>query len=211
MFTNGIFPKAILAHSRRDNMEGQYLKNRLLIAMPQMQDPYFERTVTLICDHNEQGALGIVINRPMPMQFGEVLEQLEMPVQNYADDRLNQAILIGGPVAPENGLVLHERETDRQDIWDSTMEVSKQIRLTTSQDILRAMAAGQGPRKHHFALGYSGWDAGQLEDEIRNNSWLIAPSQTSIVFDLPFSQRWEAAALAMGIDLDKLSHTAGHA
>lgn len=192
-------------------MDGQYLKNKFLIAMPQLQDPYFEKTVTLICDHNAEGAMGIIINRPYDMQFGEVLEQLEIPVQDYGDDNLNRSILLGGPVAPENGLVLHRLETGKKDIWDSTLSVSDEIHLTTSHDILHALAQGTGPNQQHFALGYSGWEAGQLEEEIRRNSWLIAPANSAIVFDLPFAQRWEAAALSIGIDVNKLSHTAGHA
>jgi len=179
--------------------------------MPQLQDPYFERTVTLICDHNAEGAMGIVINRPMEIHFGEVLEQLDLINTNTDIDGLEVPVLVGGPVAPENGLILHKTEKENKDIWDSTLAVSDQIRLTTSQDIMRAIANDKGPRHMHFALGYSGWEAGQLEAEIRDNSWLIAPAHEGIVFDLPFAQRWEAAALSIGIDVDKLSHTAGHA
>ena len=179
--------------------------------MPQMQDPYFERTVTLICDHNEEGAMGIVINRPMDLQFGEVLEQLDLITHELNPEVSEMSVLIGGPVARENGLILHKTESKHKDIWDSTMAVSEEIHLTTSQDIMRALAKGNGPTQQHFALGYSGWEAGQLEEEIRSNSWLIAPAHESIVFDLPFTQRWEAAAQSIGIDVDKLSHIAGHA
>lgn len=192
-------------------VSGQYLKNHFLIAMPQLQDPYFERTVTLICDHNEEGAMGIVINRPTDMLLYEVLDQLQLLDAETKTESFDTPVLIGGPVAPENGLILHMVETESKDIWDSTLAVSDQIRLTTSQDILQALARGDGPQQQHFSLGYSGWDAGQLEDEIRNNSWLIAPANETIVFDLPFAQRWEAAAQSIGIDVDKLSHFAGHA
>lgn len=217
MSTNGTFLKvqekqaSKYKHLLTNTVPGQYLKNHFLIAMPQLQDPYFERTVTLICDHSEEGAMGIVINRPMDLYFGEVLEQLNLPNDNLEAKTLDKPVLIGGPVARENGLVLHKTDYEHKNIWDSTLAVSEKIHLTTSQDILHALAKGKGPAQQHFALGYSGWDAGQLEEEIRNNSWLITPVHESIVFDLPFTQRWEAAAQLIGIDVDKLSHVAGHA
>jgi len=192
-------------------MQGSYLKNHFLIAMPQMLDPYFEKTVTLICDHNEDGAMGIIINRPIEMQFSEILDQLEMPISDYNNDCLEQPILMGGPVAQENGLILHAGEKNVKDTWASTLRISENIYLTTSQDILSATAAGHGPNQQQFALGYSGWDSGQLEEEIKSNSWLIAPADYDIIFACPFEQRWDAATRSLGIDPNRLSHSSGHA
>jgi len=186
--------------------DDRYLTNQLLIAMPSLADPNFSQTVTLICEHSENGALGIVLNRPLDMRLGEVLEQLSLPNE---DPRLAaMAVLRGGPVQPDRGFVLH-RPTGRE--WDSTLEVSDAIHVTTSRDILEAMANGKGPEEASMALGYAGWDAGQLEDEVRHNSWLTAPCDESIVFRLPFEQRWSAAARLLGVDLSRLSHLSGSA
>jgi putative transcriptional regulator len=183
-----------------------YLTNQLLIAMPSLADPNFSQTVTLICEHSENGALGIVLNRPLDMRLGEVLEQLSLPND---DPRLaGMAILRGGPVQPDRGFVLH-RPTGRD--WDSTLEVSDTLHVTTSRDILDSMARGHGPEEASMALGYAGWDAGQLEEEVRQNSWLTAPCDESIVFTLPFEQRWSAAARLLGVDLARLSHLSGSA
>lgn len=186
--------------------DGRYLTNQLLIAMPSLADPNFAQTVTLICEHSEQGALGIVLNRPLEMRLGEVLEQLSLPNE---DPRLaGMTVLRGGPVQPDRGFVLH-RPTGAA--WDSTLEVSDTLHVTTSRDILEAMANGRGPDEASMALGYAGWDAGQLEEEVRQNSWLTAPCDEAIVFTLPFEQRWSAAARLLGVDLTRLSHLSGSA
>ena len=192
------------------SMQAQYLNNHLLIAMPQMHDASFEKTVTLICEHNEQGALGIVLNRPLSINIGDILEQFDL---DCIADVADEPTLMGGPVATERGFILHTTDNyDKNTIhWESSLQVSENIHVTSSQDILEAIASGHGPKKLYFALGYSGWDAGQLEEELKANAWLIAPAKEEIIFTLPFEQRWRAAANSIGVDLDKLSTHYGHA
>lgn len=182
------------------------LANQLLIAMPTLADPNFSQTVALICEHTDKGALGIVLNRPVGMALGEVFDQLHLPGNDVA--LREQPVLRGGPVQGDRGFVLH-RPTGRA--WDSTLVVSETLQVTTSRDVLAALAAGTGPSQAVVALGYAGWDAGQLEDEIRQNAWLNAPCDDSIIFDLPFERRWHAAAKLIGIDLGRLSPQSGRA
>ena len=181
------------------------LANQLLIAMPGMADPNFTSTVTLICEHNDEGALGIVINRPLTLKLGGLFEQLEL---DGADRNAAESpVLMGGPVGPERGFVLH----DCAHSYENSLAVSSDICLTLSRDVIDAMACGQGPHKSLVALGYAGWEAGQLESEMLANSWLNVPATTEIVFDIPFPDRWAAAARAIGIDLSRMSPDAGHA
>ncbi len=183
----------------------QYLSNQLLIAMPTLADSHFSQTVTLICEHTEQGALGIIINRPMKMRMAEVLEQLDL---SSTDDLLNdQAILRGGPVQTDRGFVIHRAGP----LWNSTLVVSEHIHVTTSRDILQSIAEGRGPSPLNMALGYAGWEAGQLEAEMAQNAWLTAPFEERILFDTPYEQRWQAAADLLGINLNMLSTETGHA
>ena len=181
------------------------LANQLLIAMPGMADPNFSSTVTLICEHNDEGALGIVINRPLDLTLGGLFEQLEL--SDTDPGAAGAPVLMGGPVGPERGFVLH----DCGQQYENSLAVSSEICLTLSRDIIDAMATGSGPDKSLVALGYAGWEAGQLENEMLANSWLNAPATTDIVFDLPFSDRWAAAAREIGIDLSRMSPDAGHA
>lgn len=174
------------------------LAGHLLVAMPHMVDPNFDHSVTYICEHSDQGALGITINRPLKMDLGEVLEQLSL---RGADEALrSQPVLRGGPVQAERGFVIHE--TDHR--WEGTTEVGQSIFVTTSQDILSDLACGKGPDRMLMALGYAGWGAGQLEDEIRQNAWLTVPASRKLVFETPVEQRWRAAAAAIGIDPSSL-------
>ena len=181
------------------------LANQLLIAMPGMADPNFSSTVTLICEHNDEGALGIVINRPLTMKLAGLFEQLDLedPDPGTADD----PVLMGGPVGPERGFVLH----DTAHSYENSLPVSEDICLTLSRDVIDAMATGEGPDKTLVALGYAGWEAGQLEHEILANSWLNVPATPDIVFDTPFTDRWSAAAREIGIDISRMSTDAGHA
>jgi putative transcriptional regulator len=182
-----------------------YLTSQLLIAMPALADPNFNRTVTLICEHSDQGALGIVINRPLGVRLAEIFSQLDLQdCDRHASD---QPVLHGGPVQPQAGFVLH----DDARAWDSTLRVSDGLCMTTSRDILVAMAKGSGPSHALVALGYAGWGAGQLEREIGENAWLSVTSTPEILFHTPFEQRWEAAAKLIGIDFGRLSSEAGHA
>lgn len=181
------------------------LGNQLLIAMPGMEDPNFNSTVTYICEHNTEGALGIVINRPMPLKLGGLFEQLDL---QDADERaISFPVLDGGPVARERGFVLHSSSCE----YESSVAVSDEIHLTLSRDVLDAIAAGNGPERTLVALGYAGWEAGQLEAEMLNNTWLNAPASQEIIFDMPFDRRWRAAAETLGIDISRVSSHAGHA
>jgi putative transcriptional regulator len=173
--------------------------------MPGMPDPNFSTTVTLICEHNSDGALGIVINRPLDLNLGSLFEQLD--VENPNPEASQNPILLGGPVAPEHGFVLH----NPIEAFENSLVVSDDIHLTLSRDVLDAMAEGKGPDKTLVALGYAGWGAGQLEDEMLANSWLSVPATPEIVFDTPFGERWMSAAQSIGIDISQISPDAGHA
>ncbi len=181
------------------------LTNQLLIAMPGMADPNFSSTVTLICEHNSDGALGIVINRPLQLKLAGLFEQLEVTDSDPATASV--PVLLGGPIGPEKGFVLH----DSGPTFNNSIAVSSDICLTFSRDVLDAMAAGDGPSKSLVALGYAGWESGQLEREILANSWINVPASTDIVFDLPFAERWSAAAQTLGIDISRIAPDAGHA
>ena len=182
-----------------------YLNNQLLIAMPGMEDPNFHATVTLVCEHNADGALGIVINRPLKMNVSGLLEQLDLEHPDSAI--LTSPVLDGGPVARERGFVLHEPGTR----FESSVAVSDSVQLTLSRDVLDAMATGDGPDKSLVALGYAGWEAGQLEAEMLENTWLSVPANSEIIFDMPFEDRWQSAANVLGIEISRLSSDAGHA
>lgn len=181
------------------------LTNQLLIAMPGMQDPNFSTTVTLICEHNADGALGIIINRPLTLRLSGLFEQLSV---EDTDSRVaDNPVLAGGPVGTERGFVLHGPECH----YENTVAVSDDIQLTLSRDVIDAIASGQGPENSLVALGYAGWQAGQLEEEMLANSWLSVPATPALVFDTPFTERWDSAARTLGIDIAQMSPEAGHA
>jgi putative transcriptional regulator len=185
--------------------ESGYLTNQLLIAMPSMGDPNFSQTVALICDHSSQGALGVIVNKPLPMRMAEIFEQLD--IQIAAGPLPRRQVLRGGPMQTDRGFVVHRAGGE----WDSTLKVSDTLHVTTSRDILAAMARGQGPEDAVVALGYAGWDGGQLEAEIRANAWLSAPVDLGLIFDLPFESRWEAAGRLLGVELTRISPISGNA
>jgi putative transcriptional regulator len=186
-------------------MSGEFLTNQFLVAMPGMTDPNFAQTVTLVCEHGPQGALGIVVNRPLEMTFGEVFAQLGLDASRSRV--AGEPVLQGGPVQTDRGFVLHSPGPR----WDSTLPVSERLHLTTSRDILDALARGEGPDAAVIALGYAGWDAGQLEEEMAQNAWLTVPADARLVFETPVAERWHAAGRLLGIDLLRLSSDAGHA
>lgn len=182
-----------------------YLNNHFLIAMPALEDPNFFHSVTYICEHNEQGAMGIIINQPLDIELGEVLEHMEM---RDADEQTgHQPVYMGGPVQPERGFVLHRPLGQ----WDSMLAVTDAVGVTTSRDILQALHDGKGPEQTLVALGYAGWAPGQLEQELAENAWLTCPADMAIIFDTPIENRWTAAAASLGIDLNTLSDEVGHA
>lgn len=181
------------------------LTNHFLIAMPNLADPNFFHTVTYMCEHNDDGAMGLVVNRPLDLQFHELLEHLELET---ADPELaHLPIYQGGPVETERGFVLHSNQGE----WDASIKVTDNLVMTMSQDIIEAIALGEGPDKYLITLGYAGWGNGQLEEELANNAWLNGPAEPSIIFDLPVEQRWHAAAAHLGIELNLLSTDVGHA
>ncbi len=181
------------------------LRNHFLIAMPALDDPNFFHTVTYICEHNDEGALGIVINRPTDITLGEMLTQLSLDAELQVDTTIN--VFEGGPVQQENGFLLHTPLGQ----WNASLPVTEQIALTTSKDILEAIAQGAGPQRFLVALGYAGWGPGQLEEEMAANAWLSGPASAEILFDTPAEQRWQAAAALLGVDLRLLSSESGHA
>ena len=184
------------------------LTNHFLIAMPNMADPHFSRSLTYICEHNDQGALGVVVNRPIDMTVLALLERLEIKIKRNPETA-KAPVYFGGPVQTDRGFVLHSPLGE----WKSTLGVEGQphLGLTTSMDILEAVGAGKGPDKLLVTLGYSGWAAGQLEHEIGQNAWLTVKASEDILFDLPPEERLPAAMELLGVDFASLSDVAGHA
>jgi putative transcriptional regulator len=182
------------------------LANQLLIALPSLAEPSFSRSVALICQHDEDGALGIVMNRPSEFTVGEVLNQ--MGLHGGTEALRAQVVLNGGPVHRERGFVIHDGGTR----WDSTLTIGEDLWLTTSREILEAMASGEGPSHAVVALGCAGWGAGQLEQELTfDNSWLTAPADPDLLFDTPLDERWTAAAGRIGVDFARLADYSGRA
>jgi putative transcriptional regulator len=181
------------------------LTHHFLIAMPNMADPYFAKSLTYVCEHNEQGALGVVVNRPIDMTLQALFERLSLTLR---EKTLSDApIYFGGPVQTDRGFVLHEPAGN----WQSTLKVRDAIGLTTSKDILEAVGRGEGPDKLIVTLGYAGWSAGQLEHEISQNAWLTVEARDAIIFDLPSEERLPAAMELLGVDYARLADSAGHA
>jgi putative transcriptional regulator len=183
------------------------LVNQFLIAMPELQDPNFSRTVTLICQHDANGALGVVINRPMEqLTLQDILDQFDL-ASPASDSPIGAPVYLGGPVQQQLGLVLHEGIGE----WGSTLKISDELGLTSSRDILESMSTAQGPDHALLTLGYAGWGAGQLEDEIQDNAWLSVEADCEIIFRTPPKERWQAAAAKIGVDISQLAPGAGHA
>ncbi|GMQ91585.1 MAG: YqgE/AlgH family protein [Gammaproteobacteria bacterium] len=183
--------------------EFQSLSNHFLIAMPTLADPNFHKTVTLVCEHTAEGAMGLTINRPLDLGLHELLEQTDIAVRDLPD----LPIFLGGPVQNSRGFVLHAPLGQ----WETTLTITDKVGVSSSRDILEAIASKQGPEQYLVALGYAGWGAGQLEHEMAENSWLSTPAESSIYFDTPIKERWQAAAQSAGVDLNTLSSEAGHA
>ncbi len=181
------------------------LRDHFLVAMPSLVDSYFSQTLTYICDHNANGAMGIVINQEMDIKIPDVLTQLGIEhsfLKDYAP------ILAGGPVNEQQGLILHRNEGQE---WESSLPVTDSVSITASKDIVSAIAENRAPSGAQLVLGYAGWSPGQLEEEITRNSWLTVPADEAILFDTPVEKRWSAVAKQIGIDLNLISSTAGHA
>jgi putative transcriptional regulator len=184
-------------------MDSVNLTNHFLIAMPSMVDPNFSGSLTYICDHSEQGALGVVVNRPTDLHLSVLFDQIGLSLP----DSLEQIVYFGGPVQTERGFVLHTPKGS----YSSTLAVNNNVNLTTSKDVLEAVSQGAGPSKFMVSLGYAGWAAGQLENELAQNAWLSVAAQPEVIFDLAPEDRLPAAIKLLGIDLSNLSDVAGHA
>jgi putative transcriptional regulator len=186
-------------------MTDSRLTNHFLIAMPGLMDDNFNQAVTYICEHDENGTFGIVINRESDITLNDVMQQMQIPCPLELQHPI--LVLTGGPVQSNRGFILH-RPTGN---WDSSLIVTDSVALTTSRDILEAIAEDRGPDDNIIALGYAGWGPGQLEQEMAANTWLSCPAEQQIIFETPVEKRWQAAADLIGVDLQLLSNEAGHA
>ena len=187
------------------NKDSMQLSNQFLIAMPSLADSNFAHSVTFLCEHSKDGTMGLTINRPLEITLGEIFEQMELTVSDHSIE--DTVVFSGGPVQLERGFVLHDSDAN----WDATLKVSNTLSVTSSRDILEAIAKNKGPKRFLVALGYSGWAAGQLEKEILDNSWLHGPVDQNIIFDSPINTRWKSAAQLLGIDVNLISPGSGHA
>lgn len=187
------------------SVEATPLAGQLLIALPALADPNFARSLVLLCQHDGDGAMGVMVNRASEYSLGDVFGQMDIG----CDDALlcAQPVLAGGPVHPERGFVLH----DGPGRWDSSLEVAPDLHVTTSRDVLEAIASGEGPERVVVALGCAGWGAGQLEHELTENSWLTVPADAEVLFALPLETRWQAAAGRIGVDMLQMAGYTGRA
>jgi putative transcriptional regulator len=199
------FDSYMTSSGKKQRLQSSYLRGKLLLAMPNMGDPRFERAVICICEHTADGAMGIIINQPAThIEFPELMKQLEIPLpENHTD----VSVFTGGPVEPNRGFVLHSADYTQ----DSSLVISQIMALTATVEVLRALAANEGPRQSLLALGYAGWSAGQLESEIQDNAWLHTEIDGDLVFATEPELKWPLAMAKLGIDVSMLSSTAGNA
>lgn len=181
-------------------------ENHLLVAMPSLDDPYFARSLTYVCEHNEKGAMGLVINQPVGMTLKELIEQADKEATVLAE-KADDIVLAGGPVNQDRGFILHTSQPG----WSSSLQLTSDIMITTSKDILSALGNEKAPEKSLITLGYAGWTAGQLEQEVQENSWLIVEADENLLFEVPIHKKWEEAVRKLGIDPWQLGPDAGHA
>jgi putative transcriptional regulator len=190
------------------------LTHHFLIAMPGMEDASFAKSVVYLCEHSARGALGLVINKPSDISLRKLFDKVELPLRR--DDLAAAPVFSGGPVQTERGFVLHEavvtsEATPGETVYASTMTIPGGLEMTTSKDVLEAMATGAGPRKVLVSLGYAAWGEGQLESELAENSWLTVGADVSVIFDTPIEQRYDKALKLLGLESWMLSPEAGHA
>ena len=197
-----------------DTINASYLQSQLLIAMPDLKDPHFKQSVTLICEHNEEGSFGLTINRPSDSSVYDILKQIPTDLIKTSDgsDHLDtelyksKKVVRGGPVKSDHGFVIHNGAKK----WDNTLAITKDLSVTLSKDILLDIIADKGPEKYLFTLGCASWVKGQIESEFINNSWLNCPIDNTIIFDMPFEKRWQGAADLLGINMHTISMESGH-
>jgi putative transcriptional regulator len=192
-------------HSVNMARSSDSLRDHFLLAMPGISGGIFSHSITYICEHGESGAMGIIINQALDLSVKEIFEHLQI---NPRGDFPNEPVMAGGPVQMDHGFVLHRSDSQT---WEASLKVTKDITLTSSRDILRAIANDEGPAEHLIALGYAGWSPGQLEHELAENSWLTLPGNSDIIFSTPVDQRLAAAAALLGIDMNLMPTQAGHA
>jgi putative transcriptional regulator len=187
------------------------LANHFLVAMPGMKDPYFQRSVIYVCEHNDEGAMGIMISTPIDVTVANMLKQIqvELPIasQTTHSKSLDEPVLNGGPVSEDRGFILH----NPKDQYQSSIQITGRVSVTTSKDILAVLGTDAQPENYIVALGYSGWSAGQLETELAENSWLTIEADPSVIFDTPVEERWSSAVGMLGFDIAQLSADVGHA
>ena len=181
------------------------LQNYFLVAMPSLNDSVFERSIIYICEHNEKGAMGIMLNVPLDLDVCQLLTQMKM--ENASFSLSGKSVFSGGPVSTDRGFVLHTP----MDGFHASLSLTDELMMTTSLDILSTLGTSAEPKQYMIALGYAGWVKGQLEEEIRENTWLTVPASPDIIFDIPYEDRWLAASKSLGIDIWQLSPQAGHA
>lgn len=181
------------------------LANHLLIATPSLDNPHFEHTVIYICEHHQEGTVGLIINRPMRHGLGLVFEQLQIKPLHV--EKNNTPLLFGGPLQPERGFVIHRPSG----AWHSSLMLQPDVTITTSNDIIRAIANDAGPDDAMVALGYVAWREQQAEEEIMQNTWLVCPANRELLYDTPFEDRWEAAGMSIGVHMNQLTFGIGHA
>ena len=186
------------------NKQFEGLSNHFLIAMPSLKGSNFSQSVAYICEHSADGAIGLVVNQPTKITLGDLLDQMDVKYDAAIGET---SLFSGGPVQTERGFILHSNEKS----WESTLTISDTVSISSSKDVLEDIANNRGPDKFLITLGYAGWNAGQLEDEMINNSWLTLPANQHIIFDTPVEQRWTAAAQPLGIDMNLIASQAGHA
>lgn len=185
------------------------LTNQFLIAMPGMADDTFSGAVVYLCEHNERGALGLMINKPIDIKLKDLFERVDLTLDRQ--DLSDEAVYFGGPVQTERGFVLHDPRDAEVGHYNSSLQVPGGLEMTTSKDVLEALSQGAGPKRILVTLGYSGWGAGQLEDELSRNGWLTVAADPGIIFDTPVEDRYNHALGLLGISLSMLSQEAGHA
>lgn len=193
-----------MSQQDKNNSPSHFLQSQLLIAMPNMGDPYFSHSVTLICQHNDEGCFGLTINQPTQITINELFDQLDIPNKDSSIQGI--PALRGGPVQIEQGFIIHD--TNRK--WENTLNLNDDLAVTASRDILFDIASGNGPDNFLLTLGCASWAPGQMEEEIKNNSWLNCPPNNQIIFDMPYEQRWKGAADTLGFDVNTISGVAGH-
>ena len=184
------------------------LTNQFLIAMPNLEDPEFFHTVSYICNHDDGGAMGVTINRPLDVGLGDLLDHLKLPTDD--PDIASIPVYAGGPVQSDRGFVLHKTDKNNDNEWDATMIVSDSISLTMSQDIIEAIALNEGPQNFLIMLGYAGWGEGQLEQELLSNAWLSGQANEEVLFETPTENQWSQAAKHLGIEMGLISTDIGH-